>query len=146
MVYNSVLKKTVLFGGMGMTGKSHNETWAWDGSRWLKLYAEGDAAPQRRYRHRMAFDSQAGTIVLFGGLLTQRAPAETGDTWILDGKGWADVKPLGPAPKARNSHVMAYDPVRRKTILYGGAAFDGKAGTIFQDTWEWDGRSWRRAA
>ena len=93
----------------------------------------------------MAFDSHKGEIVLFGGLLPKSPPASVGDTWILDGKGWHEV-PIasGAAPAPRNSHVMAYDPVRRKTVLFGGSSFDGKVSTVYGDTWEWDGQSWTR--
>lgn len=142
--YDSIRKKVVLFGGMNITGKSHSETWTWDGKTWTKLALDESASPSRRYRHRMTFDSHTGGMVLFGGLLPKRAPAETGDTWIFDGVRWTEVKAAGPTPEARNSQVMAYDPARRKVVLYGGASFDGKKGTIYQDTWEWDGQKWQR--
>lgn len=52
----------------------------------------------------------------------------------------ADPTRDAPGPGARNVHAMAYDPVRRVVVLHGGF----HAPERFTDTWEWDGRSWRR--
>jgi hypothetical protein len=92
----------------------------------------------------MAYDSQAHMMVVFGGLLPKAPPASVGDTWTFDGKQWKELAPAGKAPEARNSQVMAYDPIRRKTVLYGGGSFDGKTVTRYDDTWEWDGRAWQK--
>jgi hypothetical protein len=35
---------------------------------------------------------------------------------------------------------MAYDGLRRKVVLFGGGVVF--VGTIFNDTWEWDGKKW----
>lgn len=137
MVYDSKRKQVVLFGGMDQRNKVHNDTWAWDGMTWQKLSAEG---PPPRYRHSMTFDSDAGVIILFGGLPAGRSDTSFEDTWIWDGQQWKEIKMAGPTK--RNSHVMAYDPVRRRTVLYGGGFWDGKVGTIYDDTWEWDGKQW----
>ena len=37
---------------------------------------------------------------------------------------------------------MAYDIVRRRVVLFGGA----DAGSVRGDTWEWDGRNWMRVS
>src|SRR3981081_3450617 len=42
-------------------------------------------------------------------------------------------------PSARSSCSMAYDPVSRKTILFGG--YDGLRN--FNDTWTFDGKNWK---
>jgi len=144
MVYDSVRKRVILFAGMEHSGRSHSETWSWDGKIWTRLAVEAEIAPPRRYRHRAGFNDSSGDLVVFGGLLPKRAPAEIGDTWTFNGTRWSEMKPDGPAPEARHSHVMSYDPQRRRIMLYGGFAFDGKTGTRYQDTWEWDGKSWSR--
>jgi hypothetical protein len=38
---------------------------------------------------------------------------------------------------------MTYDPLRRRTVLFGGR-LEGNA--AFGETWEWDGTAWERAA
>ncbi|MCX5748385.1 MAG: kelch repeat-containing protein, partial [Proteobacteria bacterium] len=42
-------------------------------------------------------------------------------------------------PSARAGHVMAYDHVRHRVVLFGGKAADGN---FLADTWEWDGVRW----
>ena len=36
---------------------------------------------------------------------------------------------------------LAYDPVRQRTVLFGGAS-----GTLLDDTWEFDGQDWAQIA
>jgi hypothetical protein len=43
----------------------------------------------------------------------------------------------GPRPRA--GHSMAYDTTRNRTVLFGGTVGDA----LVNDTWEWDGQSWR---
>jgi len=38
--------------------------------------------------------------------------------------------------------MMAYDPVSRTTLLFGGGGWG--ISTKFQDTWEWDGSNWHK--
>ena len=52
---------------------------------------------------------------------------------------WED---RAPTPGLRGFHAMAYDSVRGKTVLFGGAIGSGYAG----DTWEWDGATWTQVA
>ncbi len=58
------------------------------------------------------------------------------DTWTWSGTAWTRSAAIGPAARYRNA--MAYDAVRQRTVLFGGA----NATTSFADTWEWDGASW----
>lgn len=44
-----------------------------------------------------------------------------------------------PTPPARQQGAMAYDPVARRLVLFGGLRGDG---TPLGDTWEWDGLRW----
>jgi len=78
----------------------------------------------------MAYDSQRGRTVLFGG---DGGSSLLGDTWEWDGSAWTNVANGGPL--ARSGHGMAYDSVRGRTVLFGGLSFLG-------DTWEWDGMTW----
>ncbi|MCI0556825.1 MAG: hypothetical protein L0287_38285 [Anaerolineae bacterium] len=62
------------------------------------------------------------------------------DKWILDNQQWKEIKTAGPSK--RSGHVMAYDPARRRTVLYGGGSYDGRVSKKYDDTWEWDGQQW----
>jgi hypothetical protein len=69
--------------------------------------------------------SMGDGIALFGG------SPQSGDTWEFDGKHWTQRQDIGPGP--RSAHSMAFDIVRSRIVLFGGAA----AGTtILGDTWE----------
>jgi hypothetical protein len=65
-----------------------------------------------------------------------------GDTWLFDGGAWRQAAP-SEAPSARFSHAMAYDSLRQRTVLFGGATGTGAASEL-GDTWEWDGSNWRQ--
>jgi cysteine-rich repeat protein len=56
--------------------------------------------------------------------------------------------PEVPGPPGRLSQCMAYDPLRRLTVMFGGtnAAFGEPTGGPMDDTWVWDGTSWRELA
>lgn len=65
------------------------------------------------------------------------------DTWEWDGSGWLRRRPLHD-PGARVGATAAYDEVRRRVLLTGGAtdflpllSFDSNG-----STWEWDGKDW----
>lgn len=92
---------------------------------WSQVTAPGPF----RSAHAMAFDSQRGRTVLFGGSITS-------DTWEWDGSAWLFV---GWGPPPRQSPAMAFDSQRNRTVLYGGNG----GGT---QTWEWDGSVWNLAA
>lgn len=43
-------------------------------------------------------------------------------------------------PTWRNGYAVAHDPIRNRTVLFGGTRYPDS----FDDTWEWDGVTWRR--
>ncbi len=45
-------------------------------------------------------------------------------------------------PPARAGHAMVYDSTRGVIMLFGGATSGLTSGTVFNDTWEWNGTSW----
>ena len=91
--------------------------------------------PQPRIGHGMAYDSQAGRTLLFGGQFFQAA--RLGDTWQWDGENWTQFDDIGPPP--RSELAMAYDPGRQRTVLFGGSTGGTAA---LNDTWEWNGEDW----
>ena len=50
---------------------------------------------------------------------------------------WTQKQDIGPRPRA--GHAITYDSTRQRVVLFGG---DSLAGTLFGDTWEWDGENW----
>jgi hypothetical protein len=84
---------TVLFGGVNSIDPSlpqanriiYGDSWRWDGKAWTKVQ---DIGPAPRWGHGMAFRSDTGRIVLFGGSSVFGPPEDTSlqagvmrDTW-----------------------------------------------------------------
>ncbi|HNT26872.1 MAG TPA: hypothetical protein PKH10_01715, partial [bacterium] len=157
MAYDTLHKKVVLFGGYILYGGPVNILWEWDGASWAKKSpqaADVDGDPSARDTHEMAYDSDRGKVVLFGGYSLS---GSVNDTWEWDGSDW--VKRAGDScatgscyvcaestcPSARYQHAMAYDAERKRTVLFGGYAFscDG-ASNACRDTWEWNGTVWEK--
>ena len=146
MAYDGARGCMVLFGGK--QGEAElDDTWlygAWGASLcgaadrpcWRR--ASTPVHPRAREGHGMAWDAARERVVLFGGRWTEeREQHAPGDTWEWDGAAWIEATPQ--VPPGRSYGEMAYDPVRDRTVLYGG--WDGEA--CRGGTWEWDGRRWR---
>ena len=126
-----------LLGGFDVDNQMFDEFWAWDGTTWAQLDLP---LPPALSHARMAFDTNRVQMVLFGGTTRPRLPfALQNDTWVLTDGAWQQVNIGGPAPSPRGGHVMAYDPVRERVVLYGGFDADDQR---LADTWEWDGSTW----
>src|SRR5262249_38244808 len=59
------------------------------------------------------------------------------DTWTWNGQEWAQV-PSGALP-ARQRPSVAWNPGRRRLMLFGGSRLNVAVG----DTWEWNGTEWQ---
>lgn len=119
----------LMFGGMlSATGVSTDETWTWDGADW---HAQSPTtSPPPRNNHAMVFLEGCNRILLFGG--DDGMGSVLGDTWLWNGSTWVDLTPaLASSPPARRQHMMAYDPIRRQVVLFGG--WDGAS--HLGDTW-----------
>jgi hypothetical protein len=130
---------TMMFGGQN-TLESLADTWVWNGAKWLNQtpgVAPGitGSSPTARFHHAMAYDGVNGKIILFGG----NDGAIRDDTWLWDGKQWAQQSPVH-SPPARQGHAMAYDSAKHVVVLFGG-----DNGGLMNDTWEWNGVDWSPA-
>jgi hypothetical protein len=99
--------------------------------KWVKRTDVGSYG--QRMHHAMAYDSDRGVTVFFGGEIGQGDDREYfDDTQEYDGTNWVRTLPSFPRPPSRSMHAMAYDPIRKHIVLYGGHRADGPA---FGDTW-----------
>jgi len=115
------------------------ETWEYDGTNWT-LREDLPYSPAR-IRPAVAYDSDRQVTVLFGG-------SNLGDTeffndiWEYDGSQWLQRSvPYPPAP--RNGAAMAYDPVRKHLVLFGGYCL-GCSTPFLDSTCEYDGTQWTK--
>ncbi|MGA0058739.1 MAG: SUMF1/EgtB/PvdO family nonheme iron enzyme [Planctomycetota bacterium] len=130
-----------LFGGQDHTGVPLADFWSFDGHAWVQN--RGVAMPPGRWAHGLVHDARRGRLVLFGGFQPRSGnpnPDAVGldDTWEFDGAAWSRVA-TSIAPSPRGEFGMTYDPVRRRTVLFGGV---GTGPVYHGDTWEWDGVRW----
>ncbi len=112
------------------------ETWEYDGTMWSQQFPV-NAPPARRY-HKMSYDADRDVVVLFGG---QDDNGLLNETWEYDrvSDSWLQRNTHVGAmvPLARKSHGMAYDSVRKVTVMYAGSRPQ-----FLGDIWEWDGQDW----
>lgn len=149
LVYDSLRQVSMLFGGQALWGDT---VWEWDGTDWTEppmADPENDGNPHSISSDlAMVFDSHRGVTVLYGGKYAfQGQNLIFGDVWEWDGNSWDKIPPNDPEgdgnPPPLHRHAMAFDPIRKVTVLYGGIA---ETGPPFKDTWEWNGLSWHKIA
>ncbi len=110
--------------------------------------------PPPLYEPALGFDDASGQLVMFGGA----ASRTYSDTWLWEGAEWHQLHPPH-APSPRLGASMAYDPISRRLMLYGGAYYTpGDAAAplrsaagmstsrVDSDTWAWDGHDWTQLA
>jgi hypothetical protein len=102
------------------------------------IQATPPSSPAAATFPRMAFDSQRGRCVAFGGWNAPSGTIVFADTWEYDGANWSLQAPA-TVPDERDSHAMAYDTARGRTVMFGGWDFNF---VLLGQTWEWDGTNW----
>jgi len=123
VVYHRGLDRVWLYGGFAGS-KPLYDVWLWDGSTWTVQRASSGPRPGQ-----VAYDSLRQKVVLLEA---------SGATWEWHANsGWKQLTTTGPG--SRNDYALAYDPARRRTVLFGGMSVTG----YFDETWEWDGARWR---
>lgn len=144
MVYDTARRRAVLVGSLDFVGQVQDDLWEWDGAAWkqrVRADPEGDGNPALQ-NAVLAYDSGRERLVLYTGWVDgMRSDAQT---WEWDGNSWAkrtSVDPEGDGdPTFRYGPGLAYDSVRGKVVMFGGAVNTSP----LAETWEWDGASWAR--
>ena len=144
--YDPTTGTVVLFGGLNQTdGSVFGDTWIWDGVTWTQQFPPASPAA-RAVNHSMVYDPITKTVLLFGGFGAYNEDyggVAFGDTWEWNGtkKIWTKKFPSSsPSPRTT---PLAYDPLTRSVVLFGGANGGGDCcRTYYNDTWTWDGFSW----
>lgn len=140
MTYDSADGVVVLEGGVTTGPIAVADTWTWNGIAWTQTAVAGCWPP--RQLSGIAYDQKRAETVLFGGgqLMPCGNPARfLGDTWRWNGATWSPIAVPGQQPPSREGPAMCYDPIRERTVLFGGLR---DCGTGLNDTWEWNGATW----
>lgn len=125
LVYDSVRREVVLFGGLS-GGAEATWTWVWDGASWTPRSNSGPPAVEQPL---LSFDEVRGQAVL-----TTQYPA-TPATWVWDGRQWAKKSPAAWPVFGWNSISSG---LGQAGVLALGPANDW--GQL--QTWIWDGTTW----
>ncbi len=124
-----VLGGALMFGGA---------TWHYDAGGWTVL----TPAASPSYRVQTAMWSDGARAWLFGGL-DNIGGLSFDETWSWNGTTWQRSLPAS-RPAARARSAVAFDTVRGRAVLFGGAANFGSL--PLADTWEFDGLNWQQLA
>jgi N-acetylneuraminic acid mutarotase len=142
MVYDPVIKKTVLFGGYNDVNYV-DETWVWDGTNWSR---QTNNPPTARELPAMWFDPLMKKTVVYGGLgrVSSLDRLERySDMWSFDGSGWTAMKSVTATPGQRYGAQYTVDPASGTLLLFGGIRLDTngqlQAQVYANDMWQWDG-------
>jgi hypothetical protein len=117
----------------GADGGTGTQTWLLDGSDLTQVKGQ---QPPRATWGGIAFDGHQ-TI-----LLSTRM-----ETWTLQ-REWRQLPVASPKPAPNGFFAMAYDPVRKVVVFFGGESRQGeleKNWVYPDDTWMFDGRGWSTA-
>lgn len=139
--FDAARGNSVLFGGAQPTFGAYADTWAFDGRDWTQL--SPSVSPPARGGAQMAFDSLRQLCVMFGGISASPVGGQSfNDTWEWDGVAWTQRTTPTAAPRV-GRHAMAFDPLRGRTVVFGGVPSSLLLGASNQ-TWEYDGLNWTR--
>jgi hypothetical protein len=129
VIYDAANDRMLHYGG----SLNPNELWAlsFAGSPAWAQIAPWGPTPLPRTWFAYAYDPPGNRIVMFGGWT---GSGKLGDQWTLSlapGGQWAPLAAAGTPPPTRGVGSMIYDPVRQRTILFGG---NGPT-TLMNDVW-----------
>ncbi len=140
---------TVLFGGMSSNGTLLNDTWIWSNNNW-KQVTTLNSPPARDFGSLSeVFFKGHWILVLFGGLGKNQTILD--DTWEFNGVNWIKQNPVisppplagasfSVAPENSNSTISSMD---RQAILFGGLTNSLTSPELTNDTWLYNGISWK---
>jgi hypothetical protein len=94
--------------------------------------------PLTRYSHAAVYDTDRNLMVVYAGQANTNGPYY-GDIWEWNGmRGTFTQKTaIGANVGERSEHAMAYDPIAKKTFLFGG--WQPAASFFIPGQWEWNG-------
>jgi len=150
-VYYPNAHEDILFGGYNFNDAPAylQDTWAFSDSKWTELLDAAECTPttcpSARAGAVLAYDEEAGALVLFGGQGGRSTAYMLNDTWLLTCTApltcsWSNITgSLGPAPSPRAFAAMTYAPSDQYDVLFGGMTL---AQNTLGDTWEFNG-AWK---
>jgi FlgD Ig-like domain/Galactose oxidase, central domain/Kelch motif len=131
-IYDSAGDRMILFAGSAELPTKILACLSLAGSMaWVDLAVVG-VPPSERSDHAGVYDPVRDRMLVFGGSAFDGAPLQ--DLWSLQMGGlvWTKLTPSGQQPPARQGHLMIYDPVRDRMIVFGGM---DEENDFYDDVW-----------
>jgi hypothetical protein len=116
--------QAVLFGGIGVDGRSLSDTWLWDGTSWSQ--AHPDHAPSGRAGAQEGWDPVSRRVILLGGIdvnVQFSGGSQLSDEWAWDGHDWSQLP--SPAIASRSVISMATDEARGRLVALTASETSG---------------------
>jgi hypothetical protein len=137
LIYDETTKTVLLTGGStplngGSSFKVYNDVWSFNGNKWILKGNAGD----ERSSMALAYDTKRKIFYSFGGYTNDGPRSEFR---IFENNDWKDLPEI-PGVIAGEPGLV-YDSQRDRLITFGGSSGPGK---INSDTWEWDGKEWKK--
>jgi cysteine-rich repeat protein len=135
--------RIVVYGGRRAAGdgsvaqaSSSDVTWEIAGHSWFQMSAMGPPALDDAAMTYGAIGTMPSSAILFGG--KKSGTGATDEFWFYANGQWT-AGPAAGRPPPRYGAAMAYDPIARKALMFGGS----NGTTANNETWVLDGTGWR---
>jgi cysteine-rich repeat protein len=139
MVTDTRRDEVILWGGADERHEVPTDLVSWNGDSWRGRAT--DILPPGRVSGSLAYDERRDRVVMFAGSDPSFSVYQH-DLWEWDGWRWNErVTTSGPSPRVE--HAMVFDSVRDVMVLVGGLAVVGQTLEYVDETWLWDGTTWR---
>jgi Galactose oxidase, central domain len=142
--WDAAAGRWILHGGYDdQSGKSLNDTWAFDGQRWSQL--PPTAGLPARNLYTLTWRPDRNRLVLFGG---ESAGKALNDSWELNGNTWT-VSVMNTTAALRTAPLVGWDIGRNSLVLFGGTIGNVLSPSTFarlSDTWIGGAKEWRQVA
>jgi hypothetical protein len=143
IIYNEETRSIWLAGGStpldgGNSFKVYDDIWSYDGKSWTLKGTAGD----ERSSMALAYDTKRKKLFSFGGYTNDGRSRsefrvfEQNDPIAIGWKNLAEIPGIIAAEPG-----FVYDSNRDRLIVFGGSSGPGK---VNNETWEWDGSSWKK--
>jgi hypothetical protein len=151
MTYDAADGYVLMVGGWDFWNGTHPGApeqmiyYAFHNGGWSRLATTPGPTP--RWGESLAYDSEDGYVLMFGGEASGGAATVTVNTWTFRGGTWTPhyFNVSGTEPAARTDAALVDDPAAGQVILFGGAnytSFGNYPG--LNDTWAYDDGAWTR--
>jgi hypothetical protein len=137
-VYDQVNKRILVYGDANNKDQpNYNlpaafELWEYKNNTWKKISIDG---PNITGSRMISFDTERKRLVI--PIFEENRMI----TWEWTGNEWVKTIFEKDCPSYRTKFALAYDPVGKVTVLFGGLSGDR---VQLGDFWSWDGKQWKQ--